>query len=113
MHSNDLFKKSKIFRNPSPYLDLMDLMNILINILVAGCLLPKVKDTTKPVFNMYAITHDMQVPANYYTTKTGFFCNTERALEKQAKVQVKLRLGSLEQTQKLEGYHLSTLPTAQ
>ena len=50
------------------------------------------------------------VPANLYTTKTGFFCNTERALEKQTKVQVKVRLGSLEQTQKLEGYNLSKLP---
>lgn len=70
------------------------------------------KDTTRPVFNMYAITHESKLPPNYYTTKTGFFCNTERALEKQTKVQVKLRLGSLEHTQKLEGYNLSTLPGA-
>jgi hypothetical protein len=85
-------------------------MKLITTILLAGCLLPKIKDTTKPVFNMYAITHDMQVPANYYTTKTGFFCNMERAVEKQTKVQVKVRLGSLEHTQKLEGYNLSTLP---
>ncbi len=87
-------------------------MKLTTTILLAGCLLPKIKDTTKPVFNMYAITHDMQVPANYYTTKTGFFCNMERAVEKQTKVQVKVRLGSLEHTQKLEGYNLSTLPAA-
>jgi hypothetical protein len=86
-------------------------MQILATILLAGCLLTKTKDTTKPVFNMYTITHETKVPANYYTTKTGFFCNTERALEKQTKVQVKVRLGSLEQTQKLEGYNLSKLPT--
>ena len=61
---------------------------------------------------MYAITHETQVPANFYTTKTGFFCNTERAIEKQTKVQVKVRLGSLEHTQKLEGYNLSTLPAS-
>jgi hypothetical protein len=61
---------------------------------------------------MYAVTHETQVPANFYTTKTGFFCNTERALEKQTKIQVKVRLGSLEQTQRLEGYNLSKLPCA-
>jgi hypothetical protein len=61
---------------------------------------------------MYAITHEAKVPANFYTTKTGFFCNVERALEKQTKVSVKVRLGSLEQTQKLEGYNLSKLPGA-
>ena len=87
-------------------------MNILAHLLITGFLLPKVKDTTRPVFNMYAITAETKVSANYYTTKTGFFCNAERALEKQTKVQVKLRLGSLEQTQKLEGYRLSTLPSS-
>ncbi|MEN9381504.1 MAG: hypothetical protein RI940_385 [Bacteroidota bacterium] len=44
--------------------------------------------------------------------KRDFFCNTERAFEKQTKVQVKVRLGSVEQTQKLEGYNLSRLPAA-
>jgi hypothetical protein len=86
-------------------------MQILATLFLVGTLSPIIKDTTKPVFNMYAITHETKVPANYYTTKTGFFCNTERALEKQTKVQVKVRLGSLEQTQKLEGYNLSKLPT--
>lgn len=87
-------------------------MQFLNIILIAGCLLQKDKDTTKPVFNMYAITHETKVPANYYTTKTGFFCNTERAFEKQTKIQVKVRLGSVEQTQKLEGYNLSKLPAS-
>ena len=87
-------------------------MNILSTLLFAGILLPATKDTTRPVFNMYAITHEAKVPANFYTTKTGFFCNVERALEKQTKVSVKVRLGSLEQTQKLEGYNLSKLPGA-
>ena len=85
---------------------------MLTAILFTGCLLPKMKDTTRPVFNLYAITRETKVPANYYTTKTGFFCNTERAFEKQTKVQVKFRLGSVEQTQKLEGYNLSRLPGA-
>lgn len=87
-------------------------MNLLVNILLAGNLFPIQKDTARPVFNMYAITAETKVPANYYTSKTGFFCNAERALEKQTKVQIKLRLGSLEQTQKLEGYRLSTLPSS-
>jgi hypothetical protein len=73
------------------------------------------KDTTaptKPVFSMYTLTNEMKVPANYYTTKTGFFCNTERAIEKQSKFQIKVRLGSLAHTQKLEGYNLATLPSS-
>jgi hypothetical protein len=85
-------------------------MNLFVNILLAVNIFPIQKDTTRPVFNMYAITHESKVPANFYTTKTGFFCNTERALEKQTKVAVKIRLGSLEHTQKLEGYNLSKLP---
>jgi hypothetical protein len=88
-------------------------MQILATILLAGNLFPMQKDTTRPVFNLYAITQEIKVPANYYTTKTGFFCNTERALQKQTKVAVKFRLGSVEQTQKLEGYNLSRLPGAQ
>ena len=79
-------------------------MNILVNILFLGTLTPIIKDTTRPVFNMYAIAHETKVPANYYTTKTGFFCNTERAIEKQTKIKVRLR--------KLEGYSLSTLPSS-
>jgi hypothetical protein len=88
-------------------------MQILATILLAGNFFPIQKDTTRPVFNLYAITQEIKVPANYYTTKTGFFCNTERALQKQTKVAVKFRLGSVEQTQKLEGYNLSRLPGAQ
>jgi hypothetical protein len=87
-------------------------MNIFITILFAGCLFPIAKDTTRPVFNKYTVTQETKVPANYYTTKTGFFCNAERAFEKQTKVKVRLRLGSVEHTQKLEGYSLSTLPSS-
>jgi hypothetical protein len=85
-------------------------LNLLTTILLAGNFFPVQKDTTRPVFNIYAISAESKIPANYYTTKTGFFCNTERAFEKQTKVAVKIRLGSLEQTQKLEGYNLSKLP---
>ena len=83
-------------------------MRIIQTILLAGFLLPTIKDTTYPVFNVYTLPAETKVPANYYTTKTGFFCNTERSFEKQTKLAVKFRLGSLEQTQKLEGYNLSS-----
>jgi len=83
-------------------------MRIIPTILLAGFLLPKTKDTFKPVFNVYNIPTETKVAANYYATKTGIFCNTERALEKQTKLAVKFRLGSVEQTQKLEGYNLSS-----
>jgi len=83
-------------------------MKLIYTILLAELLLPNIKDTIMPVFNAYAIKTEVKVPANYYTTHTGFFCNTERALEKQTKVAVKFRLGSVEQTQKLEGYNLSS-----
>jgi hypothetical protein len=82
-------------------------MRIIHTILLAGFLLPTIKDSTKNVFNFYSIGTETKVPTNYYTTKTGFFCNTERSLEKQTKFTVKFRLGSVEQTQKLEGYNLS------
>jgi hypothetical protein len=84
----------------------------LTTLLLASCLSPKIKDTVAPSFNRYALSADLKVPANYYTTKTALFCNMERALQKQTKVQVKFRLGSVEQTQKLEGYHSSTLPSS-
>jgi len=82
-------------------------MKIITTILITLFFSPVIKDTTRPLFNMYTISKETKLPANYYTTKTGFFCNMERALQKQTKVAVKFRLGSLEYTQKLEGYSLS------
>ena len=87
-------------------------MNVIHTILIASCLKVNPKDTVKPVFTMYSINAQTKVPPNYYATKTGFFCATERAIQKQTQIQVKLRLGSLEHTQKLEGYNLSTLPSS-
>jgi len=82
-------------------------MKIIHTILLAGFLLPTLKDTSKSNYNYYSLSADLKIAPNYYSTKTGFFCNTERALEKQTKLAVKFRLGSVEQTQKLEGYNLS------
>lgn len=71
----------------------------------------KLTDTILPKYNYYSLSADLKVAPNFYTTKTGFFCNTERSLQKQTKIPIKFRLGSVEQTQKLEGYNLSTLPS--
>ena len=68
-------------------------------------------DTSKLKFINFRISAEMKVAPNLYTTQTGFFCNTERALEKKTKVAIKFRLGSVEQTQQLEGYG-STLPSS-
>ena len=86
-------------------------MRIIHTILLAGFLLPTIKDTSKLSCNYYSLSADLKVAPNYYTTKTGFFCNTERSVEKRTKLAVKFRLGSVEQTQKLEGYNLSTQPS--
>ena len=82
-------------------------MKIIHTLLVAGFLLPTIKDTSKLSYNYYSLSADLKIAPNYYTTKTGFFCNTERSVEKRTKLAVKFRLGSVEQTQKLEGYNLS------
>jgi len=82
-------------------------MKMITTLLISAFISPVIKDTTRPVFNRYTISKETKVAPNFYTTQTGFFCNMERALQKQTKVAVKFRLGSLEHTQKLEGYSLS------
>jgi hypothetical protein len=82
-------------------------MKIIHTILLAGFLLPTLKDTSQLKPNYYSLSADLKIAPNYYSTKTGFFCNTERSMEKRTKLAVKFRLGSVEQTQKLEGYNLS------
>ena len=89
------------------YLSILLLAPFLLSINVSKPL----SDTSKIKYNYYRLSADLKVASNLYTTRTGFFCNTERALEKKTKLAVKFRLGSVEQTQQLEGY-ASTLPSS-
>lgn len=45
------------------------------------------------------------LPANFYTQNFGFFCKKELAVEKYLKVPLRVRLGSVQQCDYLEGKH--------
>lgn len=63
---------------------------------------PKKDSTAKnnaPVFTPTAV-----IQPNTVVTNWGFFCKQEWKLEKATKIPLKIRLGSLEATNKLEGY---------
>jgi hypothetical protein len=64
----------------------------------------------KPVKNKPATyTYIKNLPiitSNYYTNNLGFFCKKELAFEKATKLPFKLRLGSVEQCDYLEGKNI-------
>jgi hypothetical protein len=63
---------------------------------------PKKDSTTKNMvvpFRSYQFVQPNQVVNNW-----GFFCKQEWKFEKATKIPLKIRLGSLETTNKLEGY---------
>jgi hypothetical protein len=80
---------------------------LLSTCLVSFTIVQPFKDTVGLKNSYFKISADTKLAPNFYTTQTGFFCNQERALEKKTKMAIKFRLGSLEHTQKLEGYSLS------
>lgn len=63
---------------------------------------PDVKPVSKLNLTTPAKLSLKPVPNNYYTKSFGFFCKQEMKLEKQIKLPVKFRLGSLEYCNYLE-----------
>lgn len=50
------------------------------------------------------------LPEDYYSTHIGFFCRKELQLEKLTKIPFRLRLGSLDYVNTLEGKNKKTIP---
>jgi len=57
----------------------------------------------KPQAQLYSINSIKILDQNYYTSHLGFMCKKELALEKLTKVPLRLRLGSMQQCNYLEG----------
>lgn len=59
----------------------------------------RIKTSFRPSFSMPVKT----IPASYYKNSIGFFCKRELEFEKATKVPLKIRLGSVAYTDKMEG----------
>lgn len=70
------------------------------------------KEVVTPVYlSSFQLTQSEQIPAattplkpeEYYQQHFGFFCKKEWKLEKQTQIPVKLRLGTYQEAQRIEG----------
>ncbi len=68
-------------------------MQILNIIFFAVYLLPKVKDTTRPVFNMYSMNIDSKTSTNTVTNKKAMPYKLD-PLKKEKRIQVQVKMGS-------------------
>ncbi len=67
---------------------------------------------TKIITDSSSIPPFRLLPEDYYTRTLSFFCKKELQVEKITKLPLRIRLGSLEQVNTLEGKNKSFVPSS-